>query len=706
LDKNVLLTTLDAPFLDNPRVVPYLGILYLVAAGKRLGLYPVYLCYEDYPLAETKFQESNLFYTDEFRLDKEGADIGPEMYRHFNLIGISCFTPQASQAYRLLHVMKKINPAMQIIIGGPHATNYAEECAAQGFDAVCMGDGERIFEVILTGDAEMLSRMKHPLSSDTTLVLQDNLTEDEMNSYPIPVRQERYIHRYQYVLKDRLGTNLVNSRDCPMRCAFCEHGLASKKGRWHSVEHFEAEIASIRGLGYTGVMIFDDLFAISPKKVKPYLDVFKKHGDMTFRCFGHANVVQKYPEILAMLAEAGCVEMGFGAESASQKVLDNIEKRTTPAGLHNLVDRAVEAGIKVKAFFMIGLPGETLEDFRQTQDFIRHHRQKYPGNFDFDIGAYFPYKGSKIGKLMRLGPAETLKIGKKIYDRCSTDLRLRPDMDWPTVDSGIAGAYKQKGGGSDIVTEPYDWATDTVLLSTHQIAELQEETLGLGRRYTDGKGRRIHAPLMEGSIGAMTIESCLTNGADVSRRQIQEFIDSIEGWVTQEEGQALYSLGRLCAKGNVIVEIGSWKGKSTIWLGHGTKTSNNIKIYAVDPHTGSAQTQDVVGPQWTYPEFMSNIKKAGIEDIVVPLVMTSEEAAWDFQEPVGLVFIDGDHDYDMVKLDYEMWFPKLVSGGIMAFHDAAGAWPGPEQVVQEYLYNSPNFSEVRVVGSLVYGRKA
>jgi len=567
-----------------------------------------------------------------------------------------------------------------------------------------MGDGERIFEAILQGDEDMLNSLRHPYSSEDTLVFYDRLKEKEMNSYPIPVRTERYLGRYKYVLKDRLGTTMVNSRGCPMRCSFCEHGL-DKTGRWFTVEHFRQEIISIRSLGYRGVMIFDDLFAISPKKVKPYLDIFKEFGDMIFRCFGHARVVAKYPEIIDMLADAGCVEMGFGAESASQKVLDAIEKRTKVADLHNFIERAIGAGINVKGFFMMGLPGETREDFKQTQDFLRFYRQKYPNNFSFDMAVFFPYKGTKIGNIIRLGEDQSIRLQNRTYGRQDVALRIRPGMTWAQIDGSGAGAYKQKGGGSDIVVEPYDWNMDAVLLPAEEIEQLQAETTILSGRYANAQGNPTSGPLVEGTVGAVPIDSLSSEEGTLAVAQIGEFIKDIDGWLTPGEGRTLFDLARLCKGKGVIVEVGSWKGKSTIWLAHGSKQGPNAPVYAIDPHTGSTQTQELIGQGYTYPEFEANIKKAGIEDIVVPLIMTSEEAVKEFQEPVELVFIDGDHSYEMVKLDFELWFPKLIMGGIMAFHDAFRGWPGPEQVVKEYIRNSAHFAKVTTVGSLVFATK-
>ncbi|MBW8005269.1 MAG: class I SAM-dependent methyltransferase, partial [candidate division NC10 bacterium] len=151
--------------------------------------------------------------------------------------------------------------------------------------------------------------------------------------------------------------------------------------------------------------------------------------------------------------------------------------------------------------------------------------------------------------------------------------------------------------------------------------------------------------------------------------EIKNLVDEVHGWLTHSEGQLLFRLAKACTGRGVIVEIGSWKGKSTIWLAKGSRSGNKVKIHAIDPHTGSPEEAKSYGKVLTFEEFTANVKNAGVDDTVIPIIKTSSEAAQEFREPIELIFIDGDHQYDMVKLDFELWFPKVIDGGIMAFHD-------------------------------------
>jgi len=186
--------------------------------------------------------------------------------------------------------------------------------------------------------------------------------------------------------------------------------------------------------------------------------------------------------------------------------------------------------------------------------------------------------------------------------------------------------------------------------------------------------------------------------------KIKKIVHKVQGWLTDREGEFLYNTAKNCKGKGVIVEIGSWKGKSTIWLGKGAKSGNKVKIYAIDPHFGSSEHKKWYGKCWTYEEFKKNIKNAEIDDIVVPIVKISKDAAKDFNEPVEFIFIDGAHEYELVKLDFKLWFPKLINGGIMAFHDTF-KWPGPKKVVEKFVLKSKNFRNVGFVDSITFAQK-
>jgi len=175
---------------------------------------------------------------------------------------------------------------------------------------------------------------------------------------------------------------------------------------------------------------------------------------------------------------------------------------------------------------------------------------------------------------------------------------------------------------------------------------------------------------------------------------VKPLIADVPGWLTDEEGEALYDLAKRCEGRGVIVEIGSWKGKSTICLGIGSRAGNSVRIFAIDPHA-----------DYRFGEFKSNVERAGIADLVTPIASLSQSAAGDFHEPIELLFVDGSHEEALVREDFDKWVPKVVDGGWVAFHDTT--WTaGPRRVVGERVYRSRVFKDVRfVVGSTTVARK-
>lgn len=184
---------------------------------------------------------------------------------------------------------------------------------------------------------------------------------------------------------------------------------------------------------------------------------------------------------------------------------------------------------------------------------------------------------------------------------------------------------------------------------------------------------------------------------------IKELTSRVDGWLGDGEGRLLYTLAKNCPSNNVIVEIGSWKGKSTIWLGKGSQAGHNVKVYAIDPHVGSEEHAKDGKEVWTFDEFKKNIEGAQVDDVIVPIVKTSKDAVTDIVEPVGLVFIDGAHDYESVKLDFELWSPKIVDGGIVVFHDTD--WPGVRKVVKDLVCKSRSFGNAGFETSIIFAQK-
>lgn len=157
-------------------------------------------------------------------------------------------------------------------------------------------------------------------------------------------------------------------------------------------------------------------------------------------------------------------------------------------------------------------------------------------------------------------------------------------------------------------------------------------------------------------------------------------IQSIKGFLAASEGEALYHLATKACELGACLEVGSYCGKSTVYLASACKLVDGV-LFAVDHHRGSEEHQP--GEEYHDPElfdeqaqlmdsfriFRSNIRRAQLEDWVVPVVAPSALAAKRWNTPLGLVFIDGGHSHEAALTDYRCWARHIAPGGYLAIHD-------------------------------------
>ncbi|HXG53408.1 MAG TPA: class I SAM-dependent methyltransferase [candidate division Zixibacteria bacterium] len=165
----------------------------------------------------------------------------------------------------------------------------------------------------------------------------------------------------------------------------------------------------------------------------------------------------------------------------------------------------------------------------------------------------------------------------------------------------------------------------------------------------------------------------------MSLEAARKITETVDGWLGRREGLYLYRLARATAGLGVVVEIGSYKGKSTVWLAKAREAARGEEVCAVDPH--------VMG---TIDEFRRNLELSGVAHMVVPVVRPSEEALRGWNRPIGLLWIDGDHSHAGVRKDFFGWEPLVSPGGVIAFHDSY-SWEGVRSPIDEELIRDERF---------------
>jgi predicted O-methyltransferase YrrM len=158
---------------------------------------------------------------------------------------------------------------------------------------------------------------------------------------------------------------------------------------------------------------------------------------------------------------------------------------------------------------------------------------------------------------------------------------------------------------------------------------------------------------------------------------------SLVGLISRVEGERLADLAAAVPPEQAIVELGSYKGKSTVYL-----ASSGHHVYAVDRWTLGGQRSPLMA-RWrydapaTFAAFNEQVARAAVVDLVSPIVGDTVEVARSWTEPVGLLFVDADHAEASVRADLEAWEPHCV--GVIAFDDYGPRWPGVVKVVDELI---------------------
>jgi predicted O-methyltransferase YrrM len=189
---------------------------------------------------------------------------------------------------------------------------------------------------------------------------------------------------------------------------------------------------------------------------------------------------------------------------------------------------------------------------------------------------------------------------------------------------------------------------------------------------------------------------------------------STRGFMPEDEGLALYEAALAGAKTGPLLEIGSYCGKSTIYLGAAAREHGTI-VFSIDHHRGSEEHQvgeeffdpdlfdEGAGAVDTLHEFRATIERAGLEDVVAAVVGHSAAVARWWRTPVGLVFIDGGHSQAAADADLDGWAPHVASDGLLAIHDVfpdpADGGRAPFNIYRRAL-ESGDFKEFSATGSL------
>lgn len=321
-----------------------------------------------------------------------------------DVLGITSTTITIYNAADIAKMVKKRNPNIKIVIGGPHLSACPRETMAAfpHFDVGVVGEGDiTVVELLeyfnkirdLSGCKGLIFRKNGELILTQEREFIENLDSLPMPAWDLLPDLVKYYQPAADSLYRSPATLLITSRGCPGQCVFCDNRMFGNKLRAHSAEYVIGMIEYLqKNYGIKDIFFEDDNFLVFTQRIRDFCKLLKeKKIGLTFSVMGRVDAVT--PEKLRLLKSAGCWQVGYGCESGSQIILNNINKKVTIEQIKKALRMTKEAGLKIKGLFMIGNFGETKDTIRETLDFIK----RVPMD-DFHINCFTPLPGAAAYK--------------------------------------------------------------------------------------------------------------------------------------------------------------------------------------------------------------------------------------------------------------------------------------------------------------------
>lgn len=175
----------------------------------------------------------------------------------------------------------------------------------------------------------------------------------------------------------------------------------------------------------------------------------------------------------------------------------------------------------------------------------------------------------------------------------------------------------------------------------------------------------------------------MTDAPITTAPDLTDVLNRVHGFLSLDEANLLYRLASEVPANGVIIEIGSYQGRSTICLGLGAKLAG-ARVWAIDPHEDYQVNESTHFGMENHAALLKNLVAFDIADVVRVVALTSQAASGYWNRPVDLLWIDGCHDYNAVQMDFN-WSMFLTECGLIALHDSSGHYPDVTRALHEFL---------------------
>ena len=326
----------------------------------------------------------------------------------YDLVGITSITFQAMITYQVLQEIKRENPTIPVVIGGPHVSCLPLEPLEKGLaDFSVIGEGEEVLFSIINAiekgeDFTSLSGVAYKVNGQIYPAKNSGIVKD-INSLPLPARHLLPMKKYRTsgVRTRRYpAMSMVTSRGCPMQCSFCFNQLPYRKiVRFLSAERIIEEMTQlISKYGAKEIHFWDDNFLVNKPRINRFFEIMESRNmNISFDCEGTINSFD--PEVLKKLKKIGCYSVSYGIESGNQRILDLMGKKISIEQIKRVVSETKKLGLDARGYFLFGFPTETKKEILDTINFSRELKLT-----DATFSLFVPLPGTAAYEMVKEEP--------------------------------------------------------------------------------------------------------------------------------------------------------------------------------------------------------------------------------------------------------------------------------------------------------------
>ncbi|MFC1667378.1 B12-binding domain-containing radical SAM protein [Candidatus Omnitrophota bacterium] len=345
---NVLLLNMPVIFNKAENLEPPLGVAYIASVLKE--------------------NAHNVRIVD-FEVERFSEEILINVMNGFSpgVIGISCRTASYNSANKITGMIKRIRPNIYVVIGGHHVTAFPEESIKDtGCDAAIRGEGEYAMQELVSSlsSKKSLCDIKGLSYRDGAEIKHNNRRQlvKDLNKLPFPARE--LLPNDKYVVN-----SVITSRGCPFSCIYCDKSISTQDVRYRTSDNVYDEVKFLNKKYKNKLIYFvDDFFFLDRSRVSNLFDLLKNNNHkITWRCQSRVSPLDL--SLLPKAKECGCELIIFGIETGDAGELDFINKKSTLEEVEKTVKATKDAGISVRANFMLGFPVSTHDSIRNTIKF-------------------------------------------------------------------------------------------------------------------------------------------------------------------------------------------------------------------------------------------------------------------------------------------------------------------------------------------------